>query len=66
MLLAQRHADLALSTLRLVFVAKQCGVTEPGKEKQVVRKPSTKLQQKQAAQGAVSAVAMSVFSLCCS
>lgn len=33
MLLVQRFADLALSTLRLVLVAQQCGVTEPGEEK---------------------------------
>lgn len=39
----QRFANLALSTLRLVFVAKQCGVTEPGKgKKQLVRNASTK------------------------
>lgn len=29
MLLVQRFADLALSTLRLGFVAQLCGVTEP-------------------------------------
>lgn len=33
MLLVQRFADLALSALRLGFVAQQCGVTEPGKKK---------------------------------
>lgn len=47
MLLVQRFADLALSALRLGFVAQQCGVTEPGKKKktdseETVNKATTK------------------------
>lgn len=45
----QRFADLALSTLRLVYVAQHCGITEPergeeGKKQQPVgREKSTRL-----------------------
>lgn len=47
MLLVQRFADLALSALRLGFVAQQCGVTEPGKkQKQLVRKTVNKATTK--------------------
>lgn len=58
-------ADLALSTLRLVFVAKQRGVIEPEKEKELVRKQSTKPQQNPAAQSALRAAVMSVFLVSC-
>lgn len=59
----QRFADLALSTLRLVFVAKQCGVTEPGKGKNNLWE--THQQSRRQLLSAVRAAATSVFSLCC-
>lgn len=57
MLLVQRFADLALSALRLGFVAQQCGVTEPGKKKkQLVRKTVNKATTKAMSATSVSSV----------
>lgn len=46
MLLVQRFADLALSTLRLGFVAQLCGVTEPvvGESGGIKKKKETAVQ----------------------
>lgn len=67
MLPVQRFADLALSTLRLVYVAQHCGITEPerGEEKRTAhgkKKKINKATRARSAQSSLSGVVLSVLS----